>query len=246
VTVAGEGPLVLFLHGIGGNRHHWRRQIEFFSKSFTAAAWDARGYGDSDDYDGPLQFDHFAGDVLRVCAYFKKTRKMHLVGLSMGGRIARNVALQHPEWLLSLTLANTSPGFDALSAEQVRTFVAERKQRTPESLRRLLGANPRAGVYEELLQSYAAVHRESYIKTIEASVAQDRAAPLEKIRVPTLVIAGAEDQVYPPAMARDIARRIPGARLAEIEGAGHLSNLEQPEKFNATVLEFLLAQEKRS
>jgi len=193
-----------------------------------------------------MQFDHFAGDVLRVCAYFKKTRKMHLVGLSMGGRIARNVALHHPEWLLSLTLANTSPGFDALSTDQVARFVSERKQRTPESLRRLLGANPRPGVYEELLESYAAVHRESYIKTIEASVAQDRAAPLEKIRVPTLVIAGAEDQIYPPAMAREIARRIPGAELAEIEGAGHLSNLEQPEKFNAAVLKFLLAQEKRS
>lgn len=184
--------------------------------------------------------------MLRVCAYFKKTRKMHLVGLSMGGRIARNVALHHPEWLLSLTLANTSPGFDALSTEQVARFVSERKQRTPESLRRLLGANPRPGVYEELLESYAAVHRESYIKTIEASVAQDRAAPLEKIRVPTLVIAGAEDEIYPPAMARGIARRISGAELVEIEGAGHLSNLEQPEKFNAAVLKFLLAQEKRS
>jgi 3-oxoadipate enol-lactonase len=246
VSVAGEGPLVLFLHGIGGNRHHWRAQIEFFSQRFTAAAMDARGYGESDDYEGPLQFDHFAGDVLRVCAYFKKTRKMHLVGLSMGGRIARNVALQHPEWLLSLTLANTSPGFDALSAEEVRSFVSERKQRTPESLRQLLGANPRPGVYEQLLESHASVRRESYLKTIEASVAQDRAAPLEKIRVPTLVIAGAEDQVYPPAMARDIARRIPGAELVEIEGAGHLSNLEQPEKFNAAVLQFLLAQEKHS
>jgi 3-oxoadipate enol-lactonase len=237
---------VLFLHGIGGNRHHWRRQIEFFSKRFTAAAMDARGYGDSDDYEGPLQFDHFSGDVLRVCAYLKKTGKMHLVGLSMGGRIARNVALHYPEWLLSLTLANTSPGFDALSAEQVARFVSERKQRTPESLRQLLGANPRPGVYEQLLESYAAVHRESYVKTIEASVAQDRAAPLEKIRVPTLVIAGAEDRVYPPAMARDIARRIARAELVEIEGAGHLSNLEQPERFNEAVLDFLMRQEKRS
>ena len=246
VTVAGEGPLVLFLHGIGGNRHHWRRQIEFFSQRYTAAAMDARGYGESDDYEGPLQFDHLTDDVLRVCAHFKKTRKMHLVGLSMGGRIARNVALHHPEWLLSLTLANTSPGFDALSAEEVERFVAERKQRTPDSLRRILGANPRPGVYEELLESQAALHRESYLKTLEASVAQDRRAPLEEIRVRTLVITGSEDSVYPPAMARDMARRIPGAKLVEIEGAGHLSNLEQPDKFNAAVLEFLLAEEKHS
>lgn len=243
MTVAGKGPLVLFLHGIGGNRHHWRSQIEFFSKRFTAAAMDMRGYGESDDYEGPLQFDHFSGDVLRVCAHFKKTRKMHLVGLSMGGRIARNVALRHPEWLLSLTLANTSPGFDALSTEQVARFVSERKHRTPESLRRVLGANPRTGVFEELVASQAALHRDSYLKTLEASVAQDRAAPLEEIRVPTLVITGTEDQVYPPAMARDIARRIPGAQLVEIEGAGHLSNLEQPERFNEIILDFLLRVE---
>ena len=203
------------------------------------AAWDARGYGESDDNEGPLQFDHFTGDVLRVAAYFTKTRKMHLVGLSMGGRIARNVALHHPEWLLSVTLADTSPGFDALSSEQIRTFLSERKGRTPESMRRLLGADPAPGAYEELVRSFHALRQEAYFKTVEASVAQDRAAPLEKIRVRTLVIVGTEDSVYPPAMARDIARRIPGAKLVEIDGAGHLSNLDRPDKFNAALESFL-------
>jgi len=96
VSVAGQGPLVLFLHGIRGNRRNWHRQLEAFSKNFRAAAWDARGYGDSDDYDGALQFDHFSGDVLRVAEHLK-ANKLHLVGLSMGGRIARNVALHYPE-----------------------------------------------------------------------------------------------------------------------------------------------------
>ena len=64
--------------------------------------------------------------------------------------------------------------------------------------------------------------------------------------MPTLVITGTEDQVYPPAMARDIARRVPGAQLVEIEGAGHLSNLEQPERFNQAVFEFIDRQEKAS
>jgi 3-oxoadipate enol-lactonase len=71
VSVAGSGELVLFLHGIRGNRRNWRGQVEFFSRRFKAAAWDARGYGDSTDYEGALHFEYFTGDVLRVAEHFK-------------------------------------------------------------------------------------------------------------------------------------------------------------------------------
>ena len=245
VSFAGSGPLVLFLHGIRGNRRNWFAQIEAFSTKFTAAAWDARGYGDSDDHAGALQFEHFAGDVLRVAEHFGAA-KLHLVGLSMGGRIARNVALRFPGRLRSLTLVSTTPGFDALSADEVRRFVTEQRTRTPQTARALLGSRARPQAYKELIDSLSRVREESYRKTLEASVAQDRGAPIENIRVPTLVIAGDEDKVYPPALARDVARRIPGARLVMFEGAGHLPNLEQPERFNAVVLEFLQTLEKSS
>ena len=177
-------------------------------------------------------------DVIRVLDFFEE-EKAHLVGLSMGGRIAREVALRHPERLLSLTLANTSPGFDALSPEQVRRFVEERRNRTPESMKALLGSRADPGAYEALLKSFHALRKPSYLKTLEASVAQDRAAPVEQIRVPTLVITGTEDRVYPAPIAQDMARRIPGAKLVSLEGCGHLSNLEQPGRFNAALLEFL-------
>lgn len=229
---------MLFLHGIGGHRQHWLSQVEYLKSSFRAAAWDARGYGDSDDYEGPLQFSDFVADALRVLDFFK-TEKAHLVGLSMGGRIAREVALRHPGRLLSLTLANTSPGFDALSPEQVRKFVEERKNRTPESMKALLGSQAHPGAYDALLESFHALRKPSYLKTLEASVSQDRAAPVENIRVRTLVITGTEDRVYPAPIAQDMARRIPGAQLVELEGCGHLSNLEQPERFNRVLMEFL-------
>jgi len=183
VSVAGDGPFVLFLHGIRGNRQNWTAQVEAFSPRFRAAAWDARGYGDSDDYPGPLHFEHFSGDVLRVAEHFD-VKKMHLVGLSMGGRIARNVALHFPERLKSLSLVSTTPGFDALSAEEVRRFVTERKQRTPESVRRLLGSRARPGAFEALWDSVSATREESYRKTLEASVAQDRGAPIENSGAP--------------------------------------------------------------
>jgi len=181
--------------------------------------------------------------VLRVAEHLK-AKRMHLVGLSMGGRIARNVALHYPERLHSLTLINSTPGFDSLSTDQVRRFVVERKTRSADSVRQLLGSRARPGAYEELTESISLLHEKSYLKTVEASVAQDRAAPIEAIRVPTLIIGGDEDTVYPPELAREMARRIPGAQLVMMEGAGHLVNLEQPERFDAAVLPFLLRNQK--
>jgi len=239
VSVAGQGPMVLFLHGIRGNGRNWGPQLHVFSaEGFTSAAWDARGYGASDDYEAPLQFDHFGGDVVRVAEHFG-VQQLHLVGLSMGGRIARNVALRFPERLLSLTLVSTTPGFDALSPDQVRRFVTEHRNRTPDAVRRLLGSRARGEALDELSDSLSRVREESYRKTLIASVAQDRDAPIENIRVPTLVIAGDEDKVYPARIARELAQRIPGARLVMMRGAGHLPNLERPGRFNEILLDFL-------
>ncbi|MGH8670008.1 MAG: alpha/beta fold hydrolase [Burkholderiales bacterium] len=235
----------MFLHGIGGNRRHWAVQLDFFSKNFRTAAWDARGYGDSDDYEGALRFDDFTADLVRVMDHLRE-EKAHVVGLSMGGRIARSFALRHPQRVASLTLANTSPGFDALLPEEVLKFVEERRNRTPESMRRLLGSRARPGALEALLASFHALRQDSYLKTLEASVAQDRAAPLEELAVPTLVITGDEDRVYPQALAQRMAQRIPGAELVVLEGCGHLSNLEQPERFNAVLLDFLRRRHERT
>jgi 3-oxoadipate enol-lactonase len=163
----------------------------------------------------------------------------------MGGRIARNFALHHPERVGRLVLANTTPGFGSLTPQEVHEFVERRRKSDPvEQAKRLIGSRARPGAFDDLVASLRAVHRESYLKTVEASVAQDLAAPIEGIRAPTLVVTSDEDRLFPPAIAQDMARRIPGARLALIEGAGHLSNMEQPDRFNQVVLEFLLQQEK--
>jgi 3-oxoadipate enol-lactonase len=173
----------------------------------------------------------------------------HVVGLSMGGRIARDFALRHPERVRSLTLANTSPGFGALSADEVKAFLAARRapllagktpaELAPELARKLAGPQASRAALELLVESISRLHKESYLKTLEASVTQDRAAPVERLRMPTLVITSEHDRLYPPAVARAMAARIPGAELVEIPGAGHLSNLEQPERFNAALSAFL-------
>jgi len=255
LSVAGAGPLVVCLHGIGGHRQHWDDQLRAFSEHFTAAAWDARGYGDSDDYDGPLAFADFSADLARVLDGFGAERA-HLVGLSLGGRIARDFALRHPRRVATLVLANTTAGFDTLTPAQVEAFIRSRRVplesgRTPRELAPELAQNlmsPAAvpGAHARLIASMAALRTDSYLKTIEASTREDRGARIEAITAPTLVVTSDEDRLYPAALAEDMARRIPGARLAVVRGAGHLSNLEQPEAFNAAVLPFLLEHRDRA
>ena len=89
VSVAGQGPLVLMVHGMGGDRTTWHAQIAALQPHFTAASVDLRGYGDSGDIDGPLDFHRdFGDDVLTVLDHFNAPRA-HLVGLSMGSRVVR-------------------------------------------------------------------------------------------------------------------------------------------------------------
>lgn len=245
----GAGDTVVFLHGIGGNRTNWWEQQAALAGEYRAVAWDARGYGDSDDYDGELAFPMFADDLLRLLDHLAAERA-HLVGLSMGGRIVMDFYERHPARVASLVLCDTFPGYDAsITAEQREKFIRSRKQplvegKEPRDIApvvapTLLGKHATAASLQRLIDSMTILHKESYIKAIEAMTRYEPVAQLAAIRVPTLVIVGDEDTLTPPAIARDMAAAIPGARLVVIERAGHLSNIEQPAAFNAVLLDFL-------
>lgn len=246
-------PAIVFLHGIGGHRQHWDDQLAFFAQQgYTCIAPDFRGYGESEDYEGPLDFIRdFADDVLRTLDHCKIERA-HIAGLSMGGRVARWFWQQHPARVLSLTLANTQPGFDALGTEATENFVSARlgplmAGHDPADIatglaRGLIGPAAAPGAYDRVVASMRALHRTSYMKTVRASVEQDRGFVLDAINVPTLVIAGSEDKLYPLALAASMAGCIDGSVLKVIAGAGHLSNVEQPAAFNRVLLDFLQSQ----
>jgi 3-oxoadipate enol-lactonase len=245
----GSGPLVLFMHGIGGNRTNWHDQLPVFGETFHAASWDARGYGTSDDYDGSLDFADFSRDLIRVLDHFHSA-KAHLVGLSMGGLIAFDFHATHPERVATLTICDSMPGMTGLSEEGRREFIRLRQEPllngkeprdiAPTVAKTLVGKSAQPGSFERLVASMSALHKNSYLKTIVATTNYARKLDLEKIRVPTQIVVGDEDTLTPPALSRAMASRIPGARLSIIEGAGHLSNIEQPEAFNAATLPFLL------
>ena len=244
----GSGELVLFMHGIGGNRSNWRTQLPEFAERFSCAAWDARGYGDSDDYEGPLAFDDFVADVLRVLDHFG-VAKGHLLGLSMGGRIAMRTALLHPDRVATLTLVDTHEGFAAFSAEQRQAFVDSRRApllagKEPADIadpvaRSLIGPHAAPEHLEELRRSIAALHKGSYIKSLEATVAQVDLGDIAAIRAPAHFIVGAEDPLTPPAMHYEMAAKLGGAPVSVLTRAGHLSNIENAPAFNRAALAWL-------
>jgi 3-oxoadipate enol-lactonase len=251
----GSGELLVFLHGIGGNRRNWHGNLPAFAEHWHAVAWDARGYGDSDDYDGPLTFSDFAHDVARVLDHFG-ARKAHIVGLSMGGRIALDFAALHADRLLTLTLCDTHRGFSHFSEEKRREFIRMRKEPLekggePKDIaapvaRTLAGPNASRASFDALVDSMSRLHKASYIKTIEASAMAGNHGALSDIRVPTHVIVGSEDRLTTPDMCRELAGMIPGARFTVIDDAGHLVNIEKPAEFNAEAIAFILAAGARA
>ena len=256
VETTGHGPLVIFLHGIGGNRRNWLEQLDPVGAEFTAAAWDARGYGESEDYPGPLDFGDFAGDLLRVLDYVGAGRA-HLVGISMGGRIALDFYARHRERVATLTLADTSAGNARVaSAAEVEAFLAIRKRPllegktprdiAPEVVATLIGPDTGATARARMIESLAELHAESYIKTLD-TVTRHTAFPVfEEIAVPTLVMVGEHDRIATPEYARTLAMRIPGARFEMLTRGSHISNMDQPEAFNRVLLQFLRSHRARA
>jgi len=246
--VAGAGPPVVFLHGIGGNRTNWTRQIQALEHDFTAMAWDARGYGESDDVDGERRFVHFAGDLARLLDD-RSIETAHLVGLSMGARILLTFMPRHAERVATLTLCDCFYGFNAMSDEKRTEFMALREKPlregktfadlAPALVESLVSPNCPPEIAAELHESILGLRAESYLKTLEATTVFDAFAALEEIEVPVQLIFGEHDRLSPPSIGEEMVGLIADARLAVLEGAGHLSNLERPAEFNAALRAFL-------
>lgn len=248
VDYAGSGELVLFIHGIGGNKSNWAGQLGVFSADYLAVAWDMRGYGESDDYDGPLDINDVCDDVNRVLDHFGATRA-HIVGMSLGGMIAQEYYRRHANRVYTLTLANTNAGpAVGWTPGEREEFVTARtaplmagqsfRDTAPAVVETLVGNQVPEGVRAALTQSIVDLRGPSFIKALEALVQFDSTDVLPRIAVPTLLIGSREDQVTPLTDMREMAAIIPGARLVELDGR-HLSNLEQPDDFDRVLRHFL-------
>ncbi len=244
----GSGPVAVFLHGIGGNRSNWDEQQTALGNRYCTVAWDARGYGASDDPVKPLKFSDFAEDLNALLDHLG-VRAAHLVGLSMGGMVAQEFYGRYADRVATLTLADTSRGYGAASEAERQEFLAPRLEPlqagltpadlAPKMIDVLTGSQASEGARQRLLKSLSAVRTGPYMQALKAIITTDFRKILPAIDVPTLIIVGDEDKVLPPSESRALADAIPGAQLAIIEHAGHLTNIEAPERFNAILADFL-------
>lgn len=249
VRSVGNGPLVIFLHGIGGSSLNWTAQLTALSPYYHAVAWDMRGYGMSEDYDGPFLLDDVTDDLRQVLDTFTGD-SAHLVGLSMGGMIAVEFYRRFPDRVASLLLCNTNAGLGGdYTPEQKAEFIRLRKTPLvngkkiediiPDILPALLGKSPSQEAIHNITSSLRLLRPDPYIKAIEAIMDFDCTDVLEHVTVPVQLIAGNEDNVTPAQTMATMCSHISGAQLTVIEQAGHLSNLEQPDEFNQILLEFI-------
>lgn len=179
--VAGTGALVLFLHGIGGNRTNWHPQLHALSAHFNCAALDLRGYGLSQLGNEEVTAHALINDVLRVLAHFD-VKKVHLVGLSYGSWIAASFAHCHPARIQSLTLCSGSTGMTQASADERSQFKQLRLDpievgQTPADIapavvQAISGPNATAGNKQTLLESMQSIPRESYIAALNQVLPQ--------------------------------------------------------------------------
>ncbi|CAN5641743.1 alpha/beta hydrolase [soil metagenome] len=248
----GEGPDVVLLHGIGGNTKLWRHQLEGLSDGFRMTAWDAPGYGGSDD---PVDDDWSMADYAERLAGFLDAlgiQQAHIIGQSWGGVLAQEFYRSYPERFRSLTLSDTSAGGRS-QPEEEREAALQARLRALETMTPAEMASQRAhallmpdapeDLVAEVQSVLAEIHPEGYRMAAIALANANTRDVWPVISVPALVTAGDNDGIVPPKRAREMHAAIPGSRLVVIENAGHLPCVERPGIYNAAVGEFVASVE---
>ncbi len=249
--IHGDGRQTLvMIHGLTLHSGVFREQTPEFERHFRVVTFDNRGAGRTDKPDEPYTMRQFADDTARLLNVLQ-VRRAAVLGISMGGMIAQEFALNYPERVACLVLACTHFGGKGAiqPPPEMQAAMAAGAAATPEQRELQLKAGfsdetiaHRPDVIEKVNEIRATHPMPPFAlaRRMQALAGHDTAERLKSITIPTLVLTGAEDRLVPPANSRMIAERIPGAALKELPG-GHLFFTEYPELFNSAVVDFVTA-----
>jgi pimeloyl-ACP methyl ester carboxylesterase len=245
----GSGRPLVLLHAFPFARQIWRSQLASVCTEARVIAPDLRGFGESAPFAGIPSIDQMADDVVALLDRLGIPEPVILGGLSMGGYVALAFARRHPRRLRALILADTRAEPDDQTGKANRdkmiALTNDRGSRAviEQMLPKMLSEQTqreRPRVKEDVIQMATSQSKDAIAAALLAMRDRADARPsLSSIRVPTLVLVGAEDALTPPEMSERLAAAIPGAELKQIPSAGHLSNLDQPDLFNEEVRQFL-------
>jgi pimeloyl-ACP methyl ester carboxylesterase len=251
----GDGPAVVFCHGVTLSSRVWAKQFETFpAAGFHTLAFDSRGHGESQVGDTGHSLDNLADD-LRTVLETLDLRDVVLVGHSMGGMAVQAFAIRHPDVLAErvagLVLLSTSSHNLVSDAKRVRgalervvkvgpdvgTFMRQRNLGL--LLARIgFGDDPHPSHVEATREMLAACDKATTREAMSALLHLDLTEGLPKVHVPTLVIVGTADALTPPRDARRIAELVPEARLVEYPGSGHMLMYERTDELDALIMDF--------
>jgi len=234
------GPPIIFLHGVGSDKSVWAPQLEYFGRTRRSVAFDYPGYGDSDPAPKGTTRDDFARAILASLDALG-IADAHVCGLSLGGVIAIALHAVAPKRCRSLILADTFAIHPDGRAIFERSVAGSQNLRAMAEARVdvLLAQPADTGHRSDTVETMSRIDPAAYRIGAEAVWLADQRDRAAAIDVPTLVICGSEDKPTPPALSHALVELISGARYAEIAGAGHLTNVEKADEFNALVEQFI-------
>jgi len=244
--VHGQGYPLVLIHGLSATSLIWAFQVPEFSLDYRAVIMDLRGHGQSGKPEMEYSIDLFSRDVVALMDHLGIERA-HIVGGSMGGMVAQQLALDYPQRVKRLVLADSMSHLDTCLRMKMETWglIAERlgmemqaRDAMPWSFSSSY-INEHSDGIMDIIGQVAALPVQPYLQSLEATIAHDVRERLSSIAAPTLVITGDQDILVPRQYADILCESIPDSRLEVIKGAAHVVNIEQPEAFNAVVLDFL-------
>jgi 3-oxoadipate enol-lactonase len=237
----GKGEPVLFLHGLGSSTRDWAFQVEHFSPTYETVTVDFRGHGRSDKPPGPYSMPQFAEDVAELIKGLALA-PVHLVGISLGGFVAFQMAMDAPELLRSLVIVNSGPEVvirsfrDRLNLWQRLLIVRVMGMRKMGEVLagRLLPKPEHAELRQQFADRWAENDKRAYLDTLRGFVGWSVADRLGEIDIPALIVAA--DQDYTPVEEKEAyVAKMPKARLEVLDDCRHAAPVERPEVFNAVL-----------
>lgn len=241
----GQGEPLLLVHGLGSSIRDWEYQIPVLSQHYRVIALDVRGHGQSDKPRQRYRIATFAADVAALIEHLGLSQ-VHLVGISMGGMIGFQLGVDRPELLRSLTIVNSGPEVKPHSlrdgVEIGKRWLLSRLlslDTIAKALGKLLFPKPeQAELRRKVEQRWPENDKRAYLASLDAIIGWGVRERLARILCPTLVISADRDYT-PVSLKQAYVRELPDARLVVIEDSRHATPLDQPERFNQTLLEFI-------